>query len=400
MLGRLWKRNSENQRRQQGQPVSYTRMDDGLIHELVGRVVELTAATDGVARASADAGRVNHELAAGVARAAEGSTEQTRLIGECLSVIQELSQSAHHISQGAQEQATAVIQAGQVVSNMAVRIDRVVGATKHVADAATSAATLAAESGQSVQKVIQGMDRIKETVFAAGAKVRDFSSQSQQIAGIVQVITEIADQTNLLALNAAIEAARAGEAGRGFAVVADEVRKLAERSKKATEEIGSLIGKSQHGLEEVQAAIGAGTDEVQRGTSLAAAAGQSMKQVVTIVGETRSQVQEILGATDQMLAGSREMTRAMEQIASIAEANSATTEEMAAASGEAVHLIGQVASINKQVSMVAISQSAQAQAGVVEHIATSAKSLSAEVRELRQVLEAVATEGTASTQRQ
>ncbi|HYF77430.1 MAG TPA: methyl-accepting chemotaxis protein [Symbiobacteriaceae bacterium] len=394
MLGRFWGRKDEKRNVQ----VPYSRLDESLVAELVHRAADLTAASDGVARASLDAGRFNHELAGSVARAAEGTAEQSRLIEESLQVIRELAQSSHHISQGAQEQANAVTQAGQTVSDMATRVDRVTAATKQVADAAGAAARLASESGQSVQQVVSGMDKIRETVFAAGAKVHDFSRQSDQIAGIVQVITEIAEQTNLLALNAAIEAARAGEYGRGFAVVADEVRKLAERSKKATEEISALIGKSQQGLADVQSAIEAGTEEVRKGTTLAAAAGKSMGQVVTIVEQTREQMQEILGATGQMSSGSREMTRAIEQIAGIAETNSATTEEMAAATGEAVRLIQQVAEITRQVRIESISDAARLQAGVVEHIAASAESLSTEVRELKHVLESVASEGTASSQ--
>jgi methyl-accepting chemotaxis protein len=396
MFGRLRSR-KETERNFTAQG-PYTRVDDSLISELVNRVVDMTAASDGMAEASVSAGRLNQELAGTVARAAEGSTEQGRLIEECLQVIRELAQSSHHISQGAQDQASAVTQAGRTVTEMADRIGRVTGATKQVADAAGKATQLAMESGESVRQVVQGMDKIRETVFAAGAKVHDFSRQSDQIAGIVQVITEIADQTNLLALNAAIEAARAGEYGRGFAVVADEVRKLAERSKKATEEIGSLIAKSQRGLEDVQRAIEAGTEEVRLGSTLAAAAGHSMEQVVRIVEQTREQIQEILGATGQMADGSRNMTQAMEQIAGIAETNSATTEQMAAATGEAVRLIQQVSTISKQVRLQTIADSARMQTSLVEQIAASAGTLSADVRELRHVLESLSREGTTATQ--
>lgn len=366
--------------------------NNALLNDLANRIAEIAAATQGMAQASASAGRVNHELAGSVTRMAEGSAEQTRIVEECLQVIRQLSESAHHISQGAQNQATSVDNASRIVQEMATTIHKVTEATNKVAAAANGAAGLASESGQSVQQVISGMDKIRETVFAAGAKVRDFSAQSDQIAGIVQVITEIAEQTNLLALNAAIEAARAGEYGRGFAVVADEVRKLAERSKKATEEIAGLINKSQHGLEDVQRAIEAGTEEVRKGTTLAAAAGQSMNQVVRIVDDTRVQLQEILGSTGQMLAGSEGMTRAMEEIASVAEANSATTEEMAASSSEAVRLIQQVAAISRKLSIAELSQSALTQAHAIEQIAASAIGLSGEVEEFKQTLASITTE--------
>jgi len=385
MFGRTWRKRAPVK----GQAEQTTSQHDmALATGLAGRVAELAAASNAMSQISVNAGRLNHELARSVTRAAEGASEQTRLIEDCLQVIRQLSESAHHISEGAQHQAASVGHASSIVLQMSTTTHRVTTATNKVASQANSAAGLATESGKSVQQVILGMDKIRETVFAAGAKVRDFSAQSDQIAGIVQVITEIAEQTNLLALNAAIEAARAGEYGRGFAVVADEVRKLAERSKKATEEIAGLIGKSQHGLEEVQVAIGAGIDEVRRGTTLAAAAGDSMNQVVRIVEDTRIQVQEILGSTNQMLAGSEGMTRAVDEIASVAEANSATTEEMAASSSEAVRLIQQVAVISNKASITDISESARHQAGIIEQITASADTLSGGVHELQQVLEA------------
>lgn len=383
---RLWWRRDVNEAESE---VQVTPIDvDQEASQLLDRVGQLAASAMQVAESSTNVGRVHQELAGSVARIAEGSREQSRLIGDCLEVIRQLSESAHHISQGAQNQATAVVKAGETVSQISSTIHRVTAATNQVAAASTNAASLASESGKSVQQVISGMDKIRETVFAAGAKVRDFSAQSDQIAGIVQVITEIAEQTNLLALNAAIEAARAGEYGRGFAVVADEVRKLAERSKKATEEIASLINKSQHGLEDVQRAIEAGTEEVRQGTTLAAAAGNSMSQVVRIVDETRVQIQEILGSTNQMLVGSEAMTRSMEEIASVAEANSATTEEMAASSSEAVRLIQQVASISGNLSITDLVETAKTQVQAIRQIAASAQDLTDGVKHVERMASA------------
>jgi methyl-accepting chemotaxis protein len=392
---RWWGRRDEGATQES---VIYDRFDPALLKEIGQRIGELTASTESVAQASASAGRVNYELADSVTRAAQGAAEQTRLIEDCLNVIRALSESAHQISVGAQNQASAISKASHVVGQMVATMEKVTNSTKQVASAANQAAGFATESGDSVQHVVRGMDKIRETVFAAGAKVRDFSSQSDQIAGIVQVISELAEQTNLLALNAAIEAARAGEQGRGFAVVADEVRKLAERSKKAAEEIAGLIGKSQRALEEVQRTMEAGTDEVRRGTELAARAGQSMGQVVRIVEDTRGQIQEILANTEKMSAGSSEMTHVMNEIAGVAEENSATTEEMAASTNEAVRLIQQVANITRKVSIGEVSHAAQHQAGVIDQIAASATSLSDEVKALKQLLEAVTAEGVASRQ--
>lgn len=376
----------------------YDRFDPALLQEIGQRIGELTASTESVAQASTSAGKVNYEVADSVMRAAEGAADQTRLIEDCTNVMHALAESAQQISVGAQNQASAINKASHVVSQMVTTIEKVTTSTQQVASAANEAAGLATESGESVQQVVKGMDKIRETVFAAGAKVRDFSAQSDQIAGIVQVISELAEQTNLLALNAAIEAARAGEQGRGFAVVADEVRKLAERSKKAAEEIAGLINMSQRGLEDVQRAIEAGTEEVRQGTELAARAGDSMGQVVKLVDETREQMHDILGASKTMSTGSTEMAHVMNEIAGVAEENSATTEEMAASTNEAVRLIQQVAEITRKVSIAEISHAAQDQSRVINHIAASANSLSDEFKVLKRLVEAVSAEGVAARQ--
>lgn len=351
--------------------------------EIRSRLVGLAAVAESLAEAADSAGRGQEDLAHRVHTVAKGAAEQADLVADSLNVIRQLSESATQISAGAQNQAAAVAKAGQVVEQMVATIGKVATSTRGVAEASNTASGLATSAGESVQRVVGSMDKIKTTVFDAGDKVKDFSSQSEQIAGIVQVISEIAEQTNLLALNAAIEAARAGEHGRGFAVVADEVRKLAERSKRATEEIAGLIAKSQRGLTEVITAIQAGTEEVRTGTDLAAAAGQSMGQVVRIVAETRTRMQEILEATGSMESDSKEMAMVMDEIAGVAEENSATTEEMAASTGEAVRLIQAVAAIAREVNLEGLADLVRHSAGSQAEVAASAEALGREVTALQ-----------------
>lgn len=137
------------------------------------------------------------------------------------------------------------------------------------------------------------MERIKTTVTESGERIKQLGEQSKAIGEIIQVIDDIAEQTNLLALNAAIEAARAGEHGKGFAVVADEVRKLAERSGKATKEIANLIISIQKGTDNAVSAMEKGISEVENGSRFAHDAGQALKEILVTVERANQQVQII-----------------------------------------------------------------------------------------------------------
>ncbi len=173
-------------------------------------------------------------------------------------------------------------------------------------------------------------------------------ARQKNIGEIVSVIKDIADQTNLLALNAAIEAARAGEQGRGFAVVADEVRKLAERTSKATSEIGSMIGAIQDEVQKAVASMNEGTKRVEIGVEYSSNAGEALKNIVRSVDNLQSMVQQIASATEEMSTVSEQISSDIETIANVSKETSAGSEQIAQSSSDLARLASKLSDLVRQ----------------------------------------------------
>ena len=225
----------------------------------------------------------------------------------------------------AEHQADATSSMAAAVEELSVSIDQ-------VEDSAATARLITLESTERsntganvIHQAVEEMHHIAESVTATANSIRGLEDEANQISGIVNVIKEIADQTNLLALNAAIEAARAGEQGRGFAVVADEVRKLAERTSKATLEIGSMIGKIQEGTKTATVGMEAGVARVEVGVTLASRAGTEIEQM-------QDASKRISQASDAISHSLKEQAAATRDIASRVEKVSQGTDEITAAS--------------------------------------------------------------------
>ncbi len=229
----------------------------------------------------------------------------------------QISSSTEEMAAGSAEQTSQVDEVASAVSGMAKTI---VENSRNAAEAALTArkAKEAAErGGQVVQETVGGMKRIAEVVTHYAGTVGDLGKSSDQIGQIISVIDDIADQTNLLALNAAIEAARAGEQGRGFAVVADEVRKLAERTTKATKEIADMIRKIQSDTKDAVASMAEGTKNVSEGIRLADLAGSSLAEIVRISQRVTDMVTEIASASEEQSAAGEQITKNVEAIRSV-----------------------------------------------------------------------------------
>ena len=257
--------------------------------------------------------------------------EVTEAVAATASASTQISSSAEEMAAGAQEQSA---QASEVASAVEQMTSTILQTTKHASTAAESskrAGSLAKEGGEVVAQTVIGMNRIAEVVRNAAQTVQELGASSDQIGEIVQVIDDIADQTNLLALNAAIEAARAGEQGRGFAVVADEVRKLAERTTKATKEIGEMIKKIQGDTGGAVKSISLGTEEVEKGKQLADKAGKSLQEIIKGSNEVVDVVNQVAAASEEQSSASEQISRNIEAISSVTQQSAAGTQQIARA---------------------------------------------------------------------
>lgn len=232
--------------------------------------------------------------------------------------------SANESAKAAEVNSTSAATMAASIEEMSVSITHVADNAKEAMDLARQAGNFAEEGGAVIRRAVEEMHRIVSSVKDFSSVIDNLGEQSHQISSIVQVIREVADQTNLLALNAAIEAARAGEAGRGFAVVADEVRKLAERTTLSAGEISSMIAQMQTNTQVAVEDMRKTVEQVDNGTMLAEKAGASIEQIQHSSGEVVRVVSEITGSIAEQGAASQLIAQSVERVAQATEESSTT----------------------------------------------------------------------------
>jgi len=261
----------------------------------------------------------------------------------------DVSSSANEILLSSEDMASGAVQQDQEITNTSSAVEELTVSMKQVsnnaeasAEAARRALDAAEQGNRAVRDTLDGMQRIRSSVQATAKKIKSLGDRSLEISEIINVINDITEQTNLLALNAAIEAARAGEAGRGFAVVADEVRKLAEHSRTATKDIAALIKAIQAETNEAVVVMEEGTKEVESGATLADQAGRALDAISSVVRQSAELVQEISLASKQQVRGTEGVAHAMQIISNITRQTSQGTRGTVATVSQLVKLSDQL----------------------------------------------------------
>ena len=298
---------------------------------------------------------------------AGGAQETSRSAQVSTAAIDQLNGAVESIARTASDQEYQVQAATATATEMAAGVEEVASNAQRVAETSQQTRVSAERGAQAVRETVQSIHAITTVVSEAAARVEDLGKLGDKIGAVVETIDDIAEQTNLLALNAAIEAARAGEHGRGFAVVADEVRKLAERSQRETKAISALIRDVQTGTKDAVKAMQSGSAQVGAGSQKADQAGRALDEILEAVDVTVADVSGIATAAHQMAAGARSVVEAMERISLTIEESSGATREISVQTDE-------VASATQSIAAIAEENSA-----ATEEVLASSEEMGAQV---------------------
>ncbi|HZX67312.1 MAG TPA: methyl-accepting chemotaxis protein [Candidatus Elarobacter sp.] len=278
----------------------------------------------------------------------DGIVEQSRIVEGAQRTIRAMTDAISELGGSAEQQTRSLDETALDVSSMSASIEEVAAQVDSLQSISSATTQTADRGGVAIHTIVDAMATIRTTIDDLGDDIRRLGSNSDQIGDIVKVIDRIAEQTNLLALNAAIEAARAGEHGRGFAVVASEIRKLADGSVQATKEIAGHIGSTQSVVKQVTEAMLRLTERVEQSVQSTDNASEALRDIVAAVKDANRQVGQISSVARSMSENSFRVIRSIEEITRSVAANLGATRQMASHSGAVSSAFESIASISTQ----------------------------------------------------
>jgi len=314
----------------------YWTVNDAL-NRIIGYLTEMTQGNLGQTISA----KRNNEISTIIRSLESLQSTMRNIIGKMIQTSAHVAQAAQQLQANAEQIAAGTEEVAIQTNTVAVASEEMAATSGSIAQNCLGAAETsnhASETARSgadvVKQTINGMERIAGRVKDASRTVEELGARSDQIGQIIGTIEDIADQTNLLALNAAIEAARAGEQGRGFAVVADEVRALAERTTRATREIGEMIKAIQSETRGAVIAMEEGVAEVEKGTDASVKSGQALEQILDQINDVTMQVNQIATAAEEQTATTGEITANIQQVTEVVQRTARGAAETASASSE------------------------------------------------------------------
>jgi methyl-accepting chemotaxis protein len=347
------------------------------VDELAERHARVTAALRAQDGAIAQARGASGEAGADLSAANDAVTALARGVSESSAAIEETVSSIRMVSDNIGGLADTVNGVSSAIGELAVSINQVAGSAREASTLSLEADRKAKDGGVAVERLVQSTREIADDIGSVVAKMQELGSASERIGNIVEVIDAIADQTNLLALNAAIEAARAGEHGRGFAVVADEVRKLAENSAQSTREIGMLVKDIQAKTDQVVKSTTASGKKAESGLQMADVAGRAIADISGAVAEANRLIEQISTAAREQAAGSSTIVNSVEQMNALMREAARSLEEQNVSNAQMVATIAQMQQLSDTVhAAVARQQAAYERIGDAASALLSASSAS------------------------
>jgi methyl-accepting chemotaxis protein len=338
-----------------------------MIEGLRGIVSEMREGSDQIASASS-------QIAATAEQSAKSNEGASTAIEEITSTVHELSTNIQTVAKNTQNQSSSVGQTSSSIEEMVTSIARVAETAERLKELSLKSMSAVNFGKDATGKSGDGIEEINRVITRSADTISILGSRAKDIGKIIEVIDDIAEQTNLLALNAAIEAARAGEQGLGFAVVAEEVRKLAERSASSTREISELISGIQQEAMDAVKHMENSTSIVKQGVSLSEEVKTALKKIEEAVSEVTKYSQEISAATQEQSAGSKQIAKAAENLNEITQEISSATEEQSSGTEQVVK------TMEKMREMV------QQNASGATELAASADQLSAQGERLQELV--------------